>query len=206
MKVINFILAGLLLLCFPFGFSYVSFSNISAAKKSSEALSLKRVDFANLDESISHNSVSFGSNEMISVINNEPIRPGGNGNQKQEPKKTEGKPKKRIKVLVTGYYTPERNQPKYLHGSFSQEVYINGKGKKTSSGTVPQEWRTVAAHPKLLLPGTEISIEGFEGVFRVEDKGKYIVGKRIDMYMGKGFGALKEAMKLPKKPLTIEVL
>lgn len=207
MKTINLILAGLILLCFPLGFAHVSFPCKNTLKKDSKAISSERSEFANLDESIiSHNGTNCSSNKVATVMNNEPIRPGDDAKKEQKTGKIEKKSKKRIKVIVTGYYTPEPNQPKYLHGSFSKEIYVDGKGKRTSSGTVPKEWKTVAAHPRFLLPGTEISIEGFEGVFKVEDRGGGIRGNRIDLYMGKGFGALKEAMKLPKKPLMIEVL
>lgn len=54
---------------------------------------------------------------------------------------------------------------------------------KTASGTTVTQGRTIAADWRVLPKGTQVTIEGFEGTFVVEDTGSDIKGGRIDIYM-----------------------
>jgi 3D (Asp-Asp-Asp) domain-containing protein len=180
------------------------YTNSNFVKKNEASPSIRK-DFANLDESIGHNR----QEKDTVAIKDEPIRPGKTLNEQKEENKVVIKPKKKLTVILTGYYTPEPNQSKYLTGNFAREKRLNGSGKITASGKVPEKGKTVAAHPKFLSSGTKIRIkdvEGLEGVFEVEDGGELVIGNRIDVYMGKGEIALKKAINLGKKKATIEVL
>jgi 3D (Asp-Asp-Asp) domain-containing protein len=198
----NLVVVCFLSFCFPTSFIFLQYANNSFAEKKEACSSKKEKSFANLDEPIVHN----GQINSNAVIKDEPIRPGKIlSEQREDNGIAPVNPKKKLKVVLSGYYTPIPNQPWYLHGNFRREWDVNGGRKKTSSGAVPQKGRTVAADPKVLPPGTEIRIEGLSGIFKVEDTGGAIKGKKIDLYTGEGFSALKEALNLPKKVL-IEVL
>lgn len=190
MKIIYLLIAVLLLISCPAGPFFICLVNKDVPIKG-EAASTPN-NLSNLDESISHDWQK--NNEP--VIKDEPIRPGKNETVVLKKKL---KPKKSLIVHASGYYTPERGQRWYLNGSYEKEKKVNGHGALTKSGSVPQEWKTIAADPKILPLGTKISIECFEGIFEVEDIGKKIKGHKIDVYTGRGISALKEAMNLPNK-------
>jgi 3D (Asp-Asp-Asp) domain-containing protein len=125
-----------------------------------------------------------------------------------EPNKDEGEKEQvgqeskilaRIEVIPSGYYTPERGQPRYATGSFEGDIALNGRGKKTASGTKPEKGRTIAADKRILPEGTKVRIEGYPGIYVVEDKGGGIKGYKVDIYTGRGYQGLKEAMKLRKR-------
>ena len=103
----------------------------------------------------------------------------------------------RLQVRVTAYYGPRKGQRKYAHGSYREDVRINGAGKETRAGTVP-DIGTAAADWKLLPKGTKFRIVGCSAalrsenervsdvVFTVWDTGGAIKGKKIDVFAGFG--------------------
>jgi 3D (Asp-Asp-Asp) domain-containing protein len=79
-------------------------------------------------------------------------------------------------------------------GDFSITAYTAGyestqkkKGEPgygiTATGTTVKEGRTIAADWGVLPPGTQVRIEGLEGVYTVEDRGGAVDGKHIDLYV-----------------------
>ena len=85
-------------------------------------------------------------------------------------------------------------------GDFSVTGYCNcpkccGKwaGGPTKSGKIPNEGTTVAVDPTLIPLGTELVVG--KKVFKAEDTGSAIKGKKIDIY----FNNHKDAQKFGKK-------
>jgi 3D (Asp-Asp-Asp) domain-containing protein len=109
----------------------------------------------------------------------------------------------RINVLATPYYVPERNQSRFINGSYKKEIRMNGTGI-TFTGTTPRVG-TIAADPKFLPFGTVIRIPDY-GIGIVEDIGSRIRGRHIDLFMGFGESGLERCIDFGKKQLGIEVL
>lgn len=74
-------------------------------------------------------------------------------------------------------------------------------GHRTASGEWPRAGRTVAADTKIFPMGTVLRIDGY-GVGVVEDTGRKIKGKRLDVY----FNTRKEAIKWGFKMVEVEVI
>jgi hypothetical protein len=70
---------------------------------------------------------------------------------------------KRLWVRVTAYYGPQKGQRRYVHGSYRKDIRINGAGKETRAGTVP-DIGTAAADWKVLPKGTKFRIIGCNAV------------------------------------------
>lgn len=107
------------------------------------------------------------------------------------------------KVVATAYYMPLKNQKRYLHGSFREEVEMNGNGL-----TFTEEMATIgtiAADLKIFPIDTVLFIPDY-GIGIVKDIGSRIRGKRIDLYMGKGDKGLKKAVDWGKRKLEVFVL
>lgn len=134
----------------------------------------------------------------------------GNTNKGAEECTTKSKEKdtkKIYKVKATGYYTPEKGQKRYAFGSFEADLRMNGKGKMTASGKKPEAGKTVAVDKRVIPHGALLKIEGYPGIFEAQDSGKAIVGKRIDIYFGKGEKALEKALAVNNKEfITVEVV
>lgn len=82
---------------------------------------------------------------------------------------------------------------------------MDGRGI-TSSGTKAKQWRTVAADPEILPPGTEVYIPHFAdapngGRFVVEDTGGAIRGRRLDVYMA----SRSEALEFGRRRLEVHI-
>jgi 3D (Asp-Asp-Asp) domain-containing protein len=73
--------------------------------------------------------------------------------------------------------------------------------KVTASGTIATQGRTIAMDKKFPF-GTLVKIEGFNEVFRVEDRGSKIKGNRIDLY----FENVEDAIKFGKQKRKIYVI
>ena len=73
--------------------------------------------------------------------------------------------------------------------------------KVTASGTIATQGRTIAMDKKFPF-GTLVKIEGFNEVFRVEDRGSKIKGNRIDLY----FENVEDAVKFGKQKRKIYVI
>jgi 3D (Asp-Asp-Asp) domain-containing protein len=111
--------------------------------------------------------------------------------------------KKKIKMVVTAYYKPLRNQKIFRYGNYHKEVEINGKGK-TFSGKHPQKGM-VAADLKVFPLGTYLNIPDY-GIAVVEDVGQAIKGHRLDLYMGEGEEGLKKAIQWGKREVEVEII
>lgn len=200
----NLIAVCFLIFCFPASFIFSSYANNGFAEKK-ETIPLTKENFANLNESI-----GYSEQEKIPVaIKNEPIL-HGKMPVKCKNKAETASSQKNLKAVASAYYAPLPNQSWYAAGSYAKEKKMNGTGKLTFYGKIPQKKYTVAAHPGFIAAGSKIRIKGIkelEGiVFEVEDKGGLIIGNRVDVFMGKGEPALWEAITLGKKRVIIEVL
>ena len=66
-------------------------------------------------------------------------------------------------------------------------------GGNTSSGTTPQQNRTIAVDPSIIHYGTEVTIDG--QVYIAEDTGSSIKGNRIDIYFDNHQDALNYGVR-----------
>lgn len=73
--------------------------------------------------------------------------------------------------------------------------------KVTASGTIATQGRTIAMDNRFPF-GTLVKIEGFDGVFRVEDRGSRIKGNRIDLY----FENVEDAIEFGEQKRKIYVI
>lgn len=122
------------------------------------------------------------------------------------PALAEGDKKENIKTetfVVSAYYKPVPGQSKYIQGSYSSDVRMNGQGVATTSGTAPHDG-TVAADTSKFPFGTKLNIPGY-GEGTVEDTGSAIKGNRLDLYMGEGESALEKAIAWGKKKIEVEI-
>ncbi|HCU70859.1 MAG TPA: hypothetical protein DIC35_03880 [Candidatus Moranbacteria bacterium] len=111
---------------------------------------------------------------------------------------------KDVEVKVTAYYTPERNQEKYVCGSYKEDKRLNGTEEKTSSGTIPKSG-TIAADPNIFPLGTILYVPGY-GMGKVEDVGHDIKGLQIDVHTGTGDAGRMWAQNWGVKRLTVKVI
>jgi len=78
----------------------------------------------------------------------------------------------------------------------------NGDGL-TASMTVPQVGRTIAVDPAIIPYGSKVIVNGHTYV--AEDCGGDIKGNRIDIYMGSGSDAYKEAMQFGRQWVEVQI-
>lgn len=102
------------------------------------------------------------------------------------------KPLAVVKVTVTAYYTPLENQANYATGSREKDKKLNGNGitysgKKAARGLIAADLRVFPLNTVLWVPQY--------GYARVADIGGSIKGPRLDLFMGNGEEALKEALR-----------
>ncbi len=81
--------------------------------------------------------------------------------------------------------------------------------KKTASGTIPRRGRTIAAPPEIPF-GTRVFIDDpyfsdWEGGgwFTVEDRGKAVRGRVLDVFFGSGEEALQEAIRWGRRECKV---
>jgi 3D (Asp-Asp-Asp) domain-containing protein len=75
---------------------------------------------------------------------------------------------------------------------------------RTASGTRARRG-VIAADPRVLPLGTKVKVKGagrYSGVYRVEDTGRRIRGRKIDVFMPSG----REARRFGKRPVRVKVL
>ncbi|MDD5487209.1 MAG: 3D domain-containing protein [Dehalococcoidales bacterium] len=72
----------------------------------------------------------------------------------------------------------------------------------TYTGTKATVGRTVAVDPLFIPLGSWLYIEGF-GWRRAEDTGSAVQGNIIDIYVGEGAGARKEALRLGRQKVRV---
>jgi 3D (Asp-Asp-Asp) domain-containing protein len=108
--------------------------------------------------------------------------------------------------LVSAYYSPEEGQDFYLHGTYEDEIRMNGQGKTTASGAKVRIGAVAA--PKNIPFNTRISIAqsitlkgksyNFNYQGTVLDRGGAINTAsqipRLDIYMGSGQKGLCRAI------------
>ena len=83
-------------------------------------------------------------------------------------------------------------------GNYSPEV--TGRESHTSTGTVPQQGRTIAVDPRVIPYGTSVHIDGL-GDFIAEDCGGNIRQNHIDVY----FASHAEAVAFGSKRLYVTI-
>lgn len=76
----------------------------------------------------------------------------------------------------------------------------------TSIGTAAKVGRTVAVDPNVIPLGTELTIEGFDGVFVAEDIGSAVKDYVIDIYFGEGAEARKKALSWGRREVRVIVV
>jgi 3D (Asp-Asp-Asp) domain-containing protein len=93
--------------------------------------------------------------------------------------------------------------PKTQWQRFTATAYtVEGE---TASGSVTREGKTVAADPAVLPFGTRIEVRGagpYSGVYVVQDSGRKINGREIDIYIEDN----AQAKRFGKKPVDVRVL
>lgn len=121
---------------------------------------------------------------------------------------------KTLKVVITGYYTPSRNQPDYATGSYEGDKRRNCPNGVTASGTLP-EIGIVATDNSVIPRGSLIKIiDGPTIISNLsakkhlisKDTGGDIVGNKVDVYTGKGYQALKKALAISNVKVKIQVV
>lgn len=105
---------------------------------------------------------------------------------------------KTVDVVLSGYYSPNPNQKRYLNGSYENEMAING-GRKTFYGTKPK-YGIVATDPEVFPENTMLlyrdPVDGEIKFFKAKDRGSAIEGNRIDQYCGHGMRGLVRAERI----------
>ncbi|OHA01617.1 MAG: hypothetical protein A3I44_06195 [Candidatus Sungbacteria bacterium RIFCSPLOWO2_02_FULL_51_17] len=110
-----------------------------------------------------------------------------------------------VRVVASAYYGPRPGQAFYATGSYAGDIELNGRGKRTASGTRPIAYQTVAVDPTIFPYGTRFRIPGW-GYGIAEDTGRDIRGLRVDLFKGHGEAALVKALYFGRRPITIEVM
>lgn len=121
--------------------------------------------------------------------------------------------KEQIKRIKQTKQVKEKYKNNYLYSfegivtAYSPYEESTGKSpddpdfKVTASGTIATQGRTIAMDQRFPF-GTLVKIEGFNEVFRVEDRGSAIKGNRIDLY----FENVEDAIKFGKQKRKIYVI
>ncbi len=102
----------------------------------------------------------------------------------------------KIDLVITGYYSPQPNQKKYITGSYEKEIALNGDWVWMASWKKVFTWAMAA--PKKYDFWTKIYIEWY-WVWSVEDRWGSIIDNehtRIDIWMWTGDEWLQRAIKL----------
>ena len=76
----------------------------------------------------------------------------------------------------------------------------------TFTGAEAKTGRTVAVDPQIIPLGTELTIEGFDGVFIAEDVGAAIKDYKIDVYFGEGEEARRKALNFGRREVRVRVI
>lgn len=93
-----------------------------------------------------------------------------------------------VTAYTAGYESTQKHKGHPLYGV-------------TASGTKAKQGRTIAMDKRFPF-GTLVKIEGFDGVFVVEDHGGKIKGNKVDVY----FDSVEEAIKFGKQKRKIYII
>jgi len=112
--------------------------------------------------------------------------------------------------IISAYYSPVQGQAKYVTGSYSGDIRLNGGGVHGADGT--PVYPGMIAAPKSYPFGTKMDIPGI-GTVAVHDRGGAIVNSgnrgnahdRLDVWMGYGDNGLKEALVWGKRTVMVTV-
>ena len=113
--------------------------------------------------------------------------------------------------IISAYYSPIKGQDKYVTGSYSGDIRLNGGGVHGADGT--EVYPGMIAAPKGYDFGIKMNIPGL-GVAAVHDRGGAIVHSgqrnnahdRLDVWMGFGDAGRSRAMKWGKRTIEVTVL
>lgn len=112
--------------------------------------------------------------------------------------------------IISAYYSPLEGQQRYVTGSLSGDIRLNGSGVNGADGT--PVYPGMIAAPKTYAFGTKMSIPGI-GTVAVHDRGGAIVTSgnrgnaydRLDVWMGYGDQGLQRALQWGKRTVDVTV-
>lgn len=112
--------------------------------------------------------------------------------------------------ILSAYYSPLPCQEKYVTGSYSGDIRLNGSGVNSADGT--PVYAGMIAAPRTYAFGTKMYIPGV-GIAAVHDRGGAIVSAgnrghehdRLDIWMGYGDKGLTRALNWGKRTLDVTV-
>ena len=112
--------------------------------------------------------------------------------------------------IISAYYSPIEGQQRYVTGSLSGDIRLNGSGVNGADGT--PVYPGMIAAPKTYAFGTKMNIPGV-GTVAVHDRGGAIVNSgqrgnahdRLDVWMGYGDKGLQRALNWGKRTVDVTV-
>ena len=113
--------------------------------------------------------------------------------------------------IISAYYSPLPGQERYVTGSYSGDIRLNGRGTNGADGT--PVYAGMVAAPKSYAFGTKLYIPGV-GMTAVHDRGGAIVNgssesgpkhDRLDLWMGYGDKGLKRALNWGMRTVEVTV-
>lgn len=125
---------------------------------------------------------------------------------------------RRLLVRVTAYYGPRKGQKMYALGSLKKDIRMNGAGKETRAGTVPDigtaaaDWRIFRKGTRFRIPNCDKLIGPPPGkpvkdiIFTVLDTGGGVKGKHVDIFTGVGDDGCRIARNFDCQKYLIEVV
>ncbi len=110
---------------------------------------------------------------------------------------------------ITAYYSPIKEQKRYLRGTLAADKKLNGNGVHGADGTAV--FPGMIASPKTFMFGTKMQIPGI-GIVSVHDRGGAIIASadgtkhdRLDIWMGNGDSGLNRALAWGKRDVKVTV-
>lgn len=92
--------------------------------------------------------------------------------------------------------------------TFTVEATAYGTGTKTATGTRPKAGRTISVDPKVIPLGSIVRVESdtfpsVNGVYKAEDTGGAIKGRKIDIFME---GSRKHLLDFGRRKVKVTIL
>jgi len=113
--------------------------------------------------------------------------------------------------IISAYYSPLPGQERYVTGSYSGDIRLNGRGTNGADGT--PVYAGMVAAPKSYPFGTKLYVPGI-GMTAVHDRGGAIVEgssesgpkhDRLDVWMGYGDKGLRRALNWGMRTVVVTV-